>query len=69
MRTHLELDDTLLAQVVQLGRFPTRKAAVNAALSEFVKLLKRRQLLELRGKVGWEADLDQLRASRHGETR
>lgn len=69
MRTHLELDDTLLAQVVQLGRFPTKKAAVNAALAEFVKLLKRRQLLELRGKVAWEANLDQLRGSRHGETR
>jgi Arc/MetJ family transcription regulator len=69
MRTHLDLDDTLLDQVVQLGRSPTKKAAVNAALSEYVKLLKRRQLLDLRGKVAWEGNLDQLRASRRGEAR
>lgn len=69
MRTHLELDDALLNQVVQLGRFPTKKAAVNAALSEYVKLLKRRQLLDLRGKVTWEGNLEQLRASRGGEAR
>jgi Arc/MetJ family transcription regulator len=69
MRTHLDLDDTLLDQVVQLGRSPTKKAAVNAALSEYVKLLKRRQLLDLRGKVAGECNLDQLRASRRGEAR
>jgi len=67
MRTHLELDDTLLNQVIQLGRFSTKKAAVNAALSEYAKLLKRRKLLELRGKVAWEGDLEQLRASRGGK--
>lgn len=64
MRTHIELDDQLLAQVQQLGRFPTKKAAVNAALAEYAKLLKRRQLLALRGKIRWEGDLDQLRSNR-----
>jgi len=64
MRTHIELDERLLAQVQHLGRFATKKAAVNAALAEYTKLLKRQQLLELRGKVRWEGDLDRLRASR-----
>jgi len=67
MRTHLELDDTLLSQVIELGWFPTKKAAVNAALSEYAMLLKRRQLFALRGKVAWEGNLDQLRASRGDE--
>jgi len=66
MRTHIELDDALLSQVVQLGHFPSKKAAVNAALAEYVKLLMRKQLLELRGKVRWEGDLDQLRRMRGG---
>ena len=69
MRTHLELDDHLLNQVIQLGHFTTKKAAVNAALSEYVKLLKRKQLLELRGKVVWEGNLEELRLSRGGEDR
>jgi len=33
---------------------------------KYAKLLKRRKLLELRGKVAWEGDLEQLRASRGG---
>ncbi len=67
MRTHIELDDRLLTQVQHLGQFATKKAAVNTALAEYVKLLKRRQLLELRGKIPWEGDLDRLRASRDQE--
>lgn len=64
MRTHVELDDQLLTQVVQLGHFPTKKAAINAALSEFARTLKRRELLALRGKVDWRGNLDDLRSPR-----
>jgi len=58
-------DSKLLAQVCQLGHFSTRKAAVNAALSEYVKVLKRQQLLSLHGKISWEGDLKRLRKSRN----
>ena len=64
MKTHIDLDDALLKQVFQMGPFTTKKAAVNAALAEFVKLLKRRELLGMRGKVRWEGDLGALRADR-----
>lgn len=67
MRTHVELDDSLLEQVIRLGGFPTKKAAINAALAELSRALKRRQLLELRGKIRWQGDLDQLRAPRVSE--
>lgn len=64
MRTHIELQDDLINQVISLGGFKTRKAAVNQALEEYVRLLKRKQLLKLKGKVKWEGDLDQLRENR-----
>ena len=67
MRTHVDLDESLLDQVVQLGHFPTRKAAIQAALVEFANTLKRRELLAIRGQVPWQGDLDQLRANRHPE--
>ncbi len=67
MRMHVESGDQLLAQVLQLGQFPTKKAAIHAALEEFVKILKRQQLLALRGKINWKGDLDQMRASRTNE--
>jgi len=54
----------LLEQVCVLGRFSTKKAAVNTALAEYAKLLKRQQLLALRGQVEWQGDLDRLRANR-----
>jgi Arc/MetJ family transcription regulator len=64
MATHIELDEALLKQIVRLGHFSTKKAAVNAALAEYLRHLKRRQLLELRGKVHWDGDLDAMRSSR-----
>jgi Arc/MetJ family transcription regulator len=64
MKTHIELDDALLEEVFRMGGFDTKKAAVNAALAEYAKLLKRRELLKLPGKVKWVGDLDALRADR-----
>jgi Arc/MetJ family transcription regulator len=61
MASHIDLDEALVRQVIRLGRFTTKKAAVNAALAEYARLLTRRQLLELRGKVRWEGDLDEMR--------
>lgn len=68
MRTHIDLDENLVAQVVAMGHFPTKKAAIHAALMELAKTLKRRQLLALRGKIAWDGDLDELRAMRNTET-
>jgi Arc/MetJ family transcription regulator len=64
MRTHVELDESLISQVVQLGHFPSRRAAIHTALSEFLRQLKRQQLLALQGQVHWQGDLDALRAAR-----
>ena len=64
MRTHLDLDDALLEEVITLGAFPTKRAAVMAALEELAKRFKRRELAAMRGKVAWEGDLEQWRTSR-----
>ena len=64
MKTHIELDDALLEEVFRMGHFATKKAAVNAALAEYAKLLKRRELLDMQGKVPWVENLDALRADR-----
>lgn len=64
MRTHIELDDQLIHQAQDLSGLKTRKATVNEALKEYVKLLKRQELLKLQGKVPWEGNLDQLRTRR-----
>ena len=63
MRTHLELDCNLLEQFCTLGRFSTKTVAVNMALAEYAKLLKRQQLLALHGQVEWQGDLDSLQGN------
>ena len=64
MKTHLDLDGKLLADAMKRGGHSTKRAAVNAALAEYVNSCKRLELLSLRGKVRWEGDLDQMRKSR-----
>ncbi len=67
MKILLDLDDALLKEVMILGSFPTKRAAVTTALEEFLKLLKRRELAAMRGKVHWEGELDQWRVKRAPE--
>jgi Arc/MetJ family transcription regulator len=68
MRTHIELDGDVIDQVMDLGQFSSKKAAVNTALAELAQSLKRKQLLALRGKVAWQGSLDTLRSSRLNDT-
>ena len=68
MRTHVELDAAVMQQVMDLGHFSSKKAAINTALAELACALKRRQLLDLRGKVVWQGDLDALRGRRGNDT-
>ena len=68
MRTHIELDGDVIDQVMDLGKFSSKKAAVNTALAELAQSLKRKQLLALRGKVAWQGSLDTLRSPRLNNT-
>ena len=62
MRINIELDDELLQQVLASGHFNTNKAAIQAALSDYLNTLKRQQLLALRGQVPWQGGLVALRS-------
>jgi Arc/MetJ family transcription regulator len=64
MKTHIDIDAAALEEVFQLGGFPTKRAAVDAALRELARQLKRRKVLELRGTVPWEGNLNELRNDR-----
>ena len=63
-RTNIDIDDTLIARVMRRYRVNTKREAVELALRRAVgDPLSREELLELRG-IGWEGDLDTLRADR-----
>lgn len=64
VRTNIEIDDHLLAQAQQVAGTLTKKATVEFALRELVRRKQRRAVLELRGKVVWDGDLDRSRSGR-----
>ncbi|MEX2587452.1 MAG: type II toxin-antitoxin system VapB family antitoxin [Actinomycetota bacterium] len=64
MRTNIDIDDEVLRRVQELTGAPTKKAAVDLALRELVARYERLRILDLRGRVRWEGDLEQSRAGR-----
>ena len=67
MKTHIDIYEGMLATVQELGGFATKREAVNAALADLARRLAARQLLEMRGKVALDGDLDGQRRSRFPE--
>jgi Arc/MetJ family transcription regulator len=61
MRTNIELDDVLVQQGLKLSKLKTKKDLIHQALANYVLALKRKQILNLRGKVEWEGDLKKMR--------
>jgi len=62
MRTNIEIEDQLIADVMKRGQLRTKKEAVKKALEAYVQLLKRKEILTLRGVVDWQGDLDEMRS-------
>ena len=61
MRTTLNIDDDALQAAMKLAGGRTKTEVINEALRRFVRAKRRLQLLDLRGKVEWEGDVDSLR--------
>ena len=51
MRTNIEIDDELMEEAFKLTNVRTKKELVHLALIEFVKAKKKKDLLELSGKI------------------
>jgi Arc/MetJ family transcription regulator len=58
MATNLDLDPNLVERALALSGAPTKKAAVTAALQEFISRREQRRLLELFGKLEWDPGYD-----------
>jgi Arc/MetJ family transcription regulator len=58
MPTNLAIDDRLIEEARRLGHFKTKKAAVTAALDEFIRRRKQLRILKLEGSVDYIPDYD-----------
>ncbi len=62
MRTNIDIDDKKIKAIMKFTKLTTKKDTVNYALDEVLKLYERRKsLLDLRGKIKWEGNLDEMR--------
>jgi Arc/MetJ family transcription regulator len=64
MRTNIEIDDTLMREARRLTGIKTKREMVDLALRELVARHRRLGILELRGRVHWEGDLEKSRRGR-----
>jgi Arc/MetJ family transcription regulator len=58
LQTNLKLDEKLVDKAVKLGRFKTKEQAVNTAVNEFIRRRQRRLILDLSGKIQFDAEWD-----------
>jgi Arc/MetJ family transcription regulator len=63
-RTNIELDDRLVSRGLRIFKCKSKRELVHLALTELLKRAEQREILQLRGHVKWEADLEELRRSR-----
>lgn len=66
-RTNVVLDDKLVNACQKATGISTRRALIAHALQELLRRDRQRQVLELKGAVRWEGNLNKWRARRGTE--
>ncbi len=64
MRTNIEIDDKLMKDTLKVTGLKTKREAVELALQTLLKLEKQTGFRELRGKIDWQGDLEEMRLDR-----
>jgi Arc/MetJ family transcription regulator len=64
MRTNIVLDDKLIERAQKLTGIKTKREVVQEALRTLILLREQAEIRQLRGKLKWEGNLDELRQSR-----
>lgn len=58
MATNLDIDPKLIERALEVSGEKTKKAAVTRALEEFIARRRQKGLLDLMGKLEWDAGFD-----------
>ena len=61
MRTNIIIDNTLMQEALKATGLKTKKEAVELGLKTLIALGKQASIKELKGKLHWEGNLDELR--------
>jgi Arc/MetJ family transcription regulator len=58
MASNLAIDDRLLTKALEIGGYKSKKDTVNAALVEFIKRRKAKELIDIFGTIEYDASYD-----------
>lgn len=61
MRTNIHIDDSLMSDAQRLSGAKTKKEAVEQGLKLLVQMHEQQSIRQLRGKLQWNGDLEQMR--------
>lgn len=61
MRTNVVIDDELMEKAMESSGCRTRKAAIESGLRLLVQISSQKKLRELRGKIDWRGNLEEMR--------
>jgi Arc/MetJ family transcription regulator len=64
MRTNIVIDDKLMKDALRTTGLKTKREVVELGLRTLVRLTKQTEIQNLRGKLHWEGDLDEMRLDR-----
>lgn len=61
MRTNIVIDDDLMDKALKVSQLKTKKDAVEEGLKLLVQRKKQESIKDLRGKLHWKGDLNDMR--------
>jgi Arc/MetJ family transcription regulator len=64
MRTNIVIDDKLMKDAIRATGAKTKREVVERGLKTLVDLRKQEQARQLRGKITWEGNLDEMRTNK-----
>ncbi len=64
-RTNVVLDDDLIEDCIKATGIKTRKALIDHALRELLRRENQTKILDLKGNIDWEGNLDEWRQGRN----
>jgi len=64
MRTNIVIDDKLMKAALKASGAKTKREVVELGLQTLLRLKSQERIRELRGKIHWEGDLDDMRTDK-----
>lgn len=60
-KTNIDLDDKLIKEAMKLNKGKTKEEVINEALRKYILGINQGKFLDLKGKIQWDGDLNEMR--------